>query len=95
MTFTPGTPQRKLVYAWEGEVDELKAEIERLKKDNEECMRVNAELAKYLGVENLRLRAALEEVVKWADDLHYFSERGTELAPVFQQARAALLNEQK
>lgn len=46
-----------------------------------------------LVLERERLRAALEAVVKWADDLHYFSERGTELAPVFQTAKAALANE--
>jgi hypothetical protein len=34
---------------------------------------------------------ALEAVVKWADELRYFSDEGTELAPVFQQARAAML----
>ena len=29
--FKPGLPQRNLVYAWEGEVDGLKAEIGRLR----------------------------------------------------------------
>lgn len=43
-------------------IEKQQAEIERLKKDNEECMRVNAELAKYLGVENLRLRALAEQL---------------------------------
>jgi len=37
-----------------------------------------------------RLRSVLQAVVKWADDLGYYSEPGTELAPVFQLAKAAL-----
>ena len=35
-------------------------------------------------------REALSEVITWADDLRLFSERGTELAPVFQKAKTAL-----
>jgi hypothetical protein len=31
MTFHAGTPERRVVYAYEGEVDALRAEIERLK----------------------------------------------------------------
>lgn len=38
-----------------------------------------------------RLETALGTVVEWADDLHCFSERGSELAPVFQMAKDALL----
>ena len=34
---------------------------------------------------------ALKAVVQWADDLRYYSDEGTELAPVFQAARAAVL----
>ena len=37
-----------------------------------------------------RLEEALGEVVAWADDLRLFSERGTQLAPVFQRAKAVL-----
>ena len=43
-----------------------------------------------LRSENARLRVALEAVVKWADELRYFSDEGSKLAPVFQQAKDAL-----
>jgi hypothetical protein len=39
------------------------------------------------------MRAALTEVVKWADDLRYFSEPGSELAPVFLKARDAIIQQ--
>lgn len=39
---------------------------------------------------NRCLRAALTDVVKWAAELRYYSEPGTEMAPVFAQAKAAL-----
>lgn len=41
--YTPGTQQRRIVYAWEGEVTDLKAEIERLRAalvaERERCAR--------------------------------------------------------
>jgi hypothetical protein len=37
-----------------------------------------------------RSRAALADVVKWADDLGYYADQGTVLAPVFVRAKAAL-----
>jgi hypothetical protein len=37
-----------------------------------------------------RLRAALEGVVRWADDLRMYSEPGTVLVPELQAAKDAL-----
>ncbi len=48
-----------------------------------------------LEAENARLRAALTDVVKWADELGCYADQGTVLAPVFVRAKAALGNEQK
>jgi hypothetical protein len=43
-----------------------------------------------LRAEIERLRAALADVVKWADELGYYADQGTVLAPVFVRAKAAL-----
>jgi hypothetical protein len=37
-----------------------------------------------------RLRAALKDVVDWADELGRYAEKGTTLAPVFQRAKDVL-----
>lgn len=70
----------------DGTLGRMRAEISRL----HECLKERDGLCRRLEAENARLREALEAVVQWADDLHYFSERGSELAPVFQFAKAAL-----
>lgn len=62
-------------------------------EDWEQAATVEARIRHELQVENERLRAALGAVVKWADDLRYFSEEGSKLAPVFQQAKSALERE--
>jgi len=51
--YSYGTPERRLVYAWEGEVEGLKAEIERLRaeierlqeQERERCAKICDDLA--------------------------------------------------
>ena len=66
--------------------DEILRTGESLRDEND---KLHARIAE-LEAGNEKMRIALEAIVKWADDLRYFSDRGTELAPVFQEAKKAL-----
>jgi hypothetical protein len=59
-TYQCGKPERRLVYAWEGEVDGLRAAIERLQK----ALEVTKSDCAEAFAENDRLRA---EAAKWRD----------------------------
>lgn len=74
----------------EAEVERLKGHVAYLESGADAIihhLRIRAEASE---AEVERLRKALEEVVRWADELGYCAEPGTHLAPVFQRARAAL-----
>jgi hypothetical protein len=79
---------------------EAAAEIERLRARNAEhearydALEAKEEYhkrdAERLRARNRCMKAALTDVVKWAESLHYYSDEGTVLAPVFAQAKIAL-----
>lgn len=55
--YSPGEPHRRLVYAWEGEVEELRKVVAEYREH----------AAVYMA-QIERLRAALKEAKEWFDD---------------------------